>query len=92
MGDFERTFGAGADIISIIDGINRANTREERQSFSSRSVTSQGRVKRLSRQRITSDGYIKKVFFTFESASDWSKKNNGKMFKPDPDGNGYIEG
>lgn len=74
MGDFERTFGAGADIISIIDGINRANTREERQSFSSRSVTSQGRVKRLTRQRITSDGYIKKVFLRLSPHRTGHKK------------------
>lgn len=32
MGDFERTFGAGADLDSIIDGFNRDHFREQRQS------------------------------------------------------------
>ncbi|CNI62512.1 Uncharacterised protein [Yersinia pekkanenii] len=31
MGDFERTFGAGADFDGIIDGYNSEYLREERQ-------------------------------------------------------------
>lgn len=30
MGDFERTFGAGANLDSIIDGFNRDHFREQR--------------------------------------------------------------
>jgi hypothetical protein len=73
MGDFERTFGAGADAASIIDGYSRASIREQRQNrFNER--------------------YAKKVFATFEEASDWSKNNSGKMFMRAPNGNGFIEG
>ena len=32
MGDFERTFGASADIDSIIDGYSRDYLREQRQA------------------------------------------------------------
>ena len=32
MGDFERTFGAGANVDSIIDGFNRDYLHEQRQS------------------------------------------------------------
>lgn len=73
MGDFERTFGAGADVVSIIDGYSRSYIREQRQN---RFKASQA----------------KKTFDTFEEASDWSKRNNGKMFTRSPDGNGFIEG
>lgn len=34
MGDFERTFGAGADAASIIDGYSRGHMREQRQNRS----------------------------------------------------------
>ena len=32
MGDFERTFGAGADAVAIINGYNREYLQEERRS------------------------------------------------------------
>lgn len=32
MGDFERTFGAGADVVAIINGYNREYLQEERRS------------------------------------------------------------
>lgn len=33
MSDFERTFGAGADVTSIIDGFNRSFLRDQEESF-----------------------------------------------------------
>lgn len=33
----------------------------------------------------------KKVFSTFQEASDWSKNNSGKPFKRSPDGIGFVE-
>ena len=33
----------------------------------------------------------KKIFSTFQEASDWSKNNSGKPFKRSPDGNGFTE-
>ena len=35
MGDFERTFGAGANLDSIIGGFNRDHFREQRSTRSS---------------------------------------------------------
>ncbi|WP_143568377.1 hypothetical protein [Stenotrophomonas maltophilia] len=35
MGDFERTFGAGANLDSIIGGFNRSHFREQRATRSS---------------------------------------------------------
>lgn len=40
MGDFERTFGAGANIDSIINGINRNYFREQRQTRNEKSTSS----------------------------------------------------
>jgi len=38
-------------------------------------------------------GIDKKIYFSsYEEASEWSKKNNGKIFKRSPDGIGFVEG
>jgi len=35
--------------------------------------------------------YLKEIFETYKQASDWSKRNNGRAFKPHPYTNGYME-
>ncbi len=42
MGNFERTFGAGAKVESIIDGINRDYFREQRKGAGSHSGAKNG--------------------------------------------------
>lgn len=88
MGDFERTFGAGADVGGIIDSFNTYDALAEalgpRYSYS---IDENGNfLKELVWEK------KKKKFSSFEEASEWSKNHNGKMFKRCPDGDGFIEG
>lgn len=79
MGDFERTFGEGANAESIINGFNRSYMKDLHYN-------------RFNRRPRLDLSPVKKSFDTFEEASEWSKLNNGKMFKRAPEGNGFIEG
>ena len=66
MSDFESTFGAGADIDSVISSINYWNDKEHEEE----STRYYG--------EILKKGYV--YFRSYEKASTWSKINNGETF------------
>lgn len=76
MGDFERTYGAGADIVSIIDGYSRDYLREQRNSssFSMRVSAETGA----------------KTFLSFREAIIWAKANPGQAIIRIPEGDGFM--
>ncbi|WP_339934707.1 hypothetical protein [Vreelandella glaciei] len=84
MGDFERTFGAGANIESIIDGINRDYFREQRKGARSHSGSARGGEPKLHQSG-------KQHFTSFQEAMAWAKRNPGKSITRSPDGEGFVE-
>ena len=67
--DFDRTYGAGADFDRIIDENNSEYFRDERQKAKN----------------------SKKEFSSFQDALVWAKANPGKTIVRSPDGVGFIE-
>ena len=76
MGDFERTFGAGANLDSIIDGYSREYRREQRSSGS------------FSRPKPTDADT--KTFSSFQEAMSWAKSNPGKIITRIPGQEGFM--
>ncbi|MBK3431955.1 MULTISPECIES: hypothetical protein [Pseudomonas] len=76
MGDFERTFGAGANLDSIIDGYNRDYRREQRSSGG------------FSKSRI--DDKATKTFPSFQEAMSWAKANPGQVITRIPGQEGFM--
>ena len=76
MGDFERTFGAGANLDSIIDGYSREYRREQRSSGS------------FSKPKPTDTGA--KTFPSFQEAMSWAKSNPGQTITRIPGQEGFM--
>lgn len=76
MGDFERTFGAGADLDSIIGGYNREYRQEQRSSggFS----------------KPKSSDTSSKTFSSFQEAVSWAKANPGQAITRIPGQEGFM--
>lgn len=79
MGDFERTFGAGADIDQIIEYFNRAEGYG-RSRYPVQSPRNQKKRRNLQ----------ERTFSSFQEASDWAKKNPGATITRTSDGHGYV--
>jgi hypothetical protein len=67
MGDFERIFGAGKSVESMIDGINQEYFHEALINNS------------------------KRTFKSYKEASEWARKNPGKVIIKSQWGEGYEE-
>ena len=81
MSDFDSIFGTGADIDVIIDDINTHNEIEYRNNYY---------TERAPRADQIPGAKLKYIFLTYKEASDWSKKYNGKAFKRNPEGVGFV--
>lgn len=99
MSDFERIFGAGADIDSIISSINYHNSLDgnwdgddviENEDFEVEGTEESIRIsKNLAYLEYLMSLRTRRRFSSWQEASEWSKANNGKAFTRD--GDGYIE-
>ena len=96
MSDFERIFGAGADVDSIISSINYHNSLDDddddviengdfevEETEESISISKQLEYLMSLRNR--------RKFSSWQEASEWSKANNGKTFTRANNGDGYVE-
>lgn len=79
MGDFERTFGAGANIESIIDGFNMSYFCEQRDT--ERTMRSRGNKL---------DSQNSQTFSSFQEALAWAKANLGRAITRIPGGDGFM--
>lgn len=76
MGDFERTFGAGANLDSIIDGYSREYRREQSGSGG----FSMPKPKHVA----------PKTFQSFQEAISWAKSNPGQSITRIPGEEGFM--
>lgn len=76
MGDFERTFGAGANLDSIIDGYSREYRREQKSSIA------------YSKSPPTDTGT--KTFLSYQEALSWAKANPGQAITRIPGQEGFM--
>lgn len=76
MGDFERTFGAGANLDSIINGYSREYRREQNSSVGYP----------MSKPADTGT----KTFSSFQEAVSWAKANPGQAITRIPGQEGFM--
>ena len=96
MSDFERIFGAGADLDCIISDISNDYLRNSLQDIED-DIAWENTFKYA---HLIPDPSLKKDFVpaptrkkrfnSYQEASNWSRENNGKAFKRNSD-NGFIE-